>query len=204
MYHREYKIALFGDTGVGKTALLEKFADNRSCYNYIPTIGVDCRTKIIYVDGWFCKLKIWDITGGDKFINLINPYISDLDACVIMFDVTNLSSMKSIKKWLTLVQSKNSPTIPIIIVANKYDVKHTQPTEPYVDASIFNSKNFTTCSFIQSSIKTNYNVDQIFITLVQQLLAAQISFKTSSVQTFDLVKPIKKCKLLSYFCKFKN
>jgi len=57
MYHHEYKIALFGDTGVGKTALLEKFADNRSCYDYIPTIGVDCRTKIIYVDGYFCKLK---------------------------------------------------------------------------------------------------------------------------------------------------
>lgn len=201
MYQYEYKIGILGDTRVGKTSLLEKYVDSRSCYEYNPTIGVDCRTKSINVNGCMYKLKIWDISGGDKFNKLVLPYISNLDACIIVFDITNISSMKNIKKWLSLAQSKNSVNMPIIIVANKYDIKHSQHVEPYVDATMFNSKNFTNCSFIQSSIKMGYNVDQIFISLVQQLIALKNVPMNRTIHRFEYSEPTRRCKLFSYFRK---
>lgn len=191
MYQCDYTIILLGDTEVGKTALLEKYVDNKPCHLYNPTLGVDFKTKIINVNGIMYKLKILDVSGSNKFSKITTPYVENIDACVIMFDITNISSMKSIKKWLSLVQSKNSYSIPIIIVANKFDTHHSRHFEPYVDTTIFNHRNFINCSFIQTSVKTGYNVEQIFITLVQQLA----SLKNVSFHKFEKTDPPKKSKL---------
>ena len=38
-YHRLVKILVVGDSGVGKTSLLNRFSDNMFNKNFIPTIG---------------------------------------------------------------------------------------------------------------------------------------------------------------------
>lgn len=56
------KIILIGDTGAGKTSLLTRFAEDAFNNFFIPTIGVDFRTRDIMIDGEQVKLHLWDIT----------------------------------------------------------------------------------------------------------------------------------------------
>ena len=62
--HREYdwlfKIVIVGDSGVGKSCLLIRFADDMWTNNYIATIGVDFRFRTIQVNDITVKLQIWD------------------------------------------------------------------------------------------------------------------------------------------------
>ena len=60
MANREYdylfKLVIIGNSGVGKSALLLRFADDTFSENYITTIGVDFRFKTLKVDSKGLKL----------------------------------------------------------------------------------------------------------------------------------------------------
>lgn len=60
-----FKLVMVGDSGVGKSCLLEKFMDLGSNNAFISTIGVDVRTHSVKIDGQSVKLqvKFWKVLG---------------------------------------------------------------------------------------------------------------------------------------------
>ena len=54
-------------TGVGKSSLLVRFAENTFSGNYITTIGVDFKIRTMNIDGQKIKLQIWDTAGQERF-----------------------------------------------------------------------------------------------------------------------------------------
>lgn len=58
-YSHLFKLLLIGDSGVGKSSLLLRFADNSYTGNYITTIGVDFKIRTITIDNQRIKLQIW-------------------------------------------------------------------------------------------------------------------------------------------------
>ena len=53
-----FKIVMIGDSGVGKSCILLRFADDKFNENFYATIGVDFRFKNMLVDGKTVKLQI--------------------------------------------------------------------------------------------------------------------------------------------------
>ena len=61
------KLLLIGDSGVGKTNLLLRYADAAFNFNNIPTIGIDFKIKTIELSGGrTVKLQIWDTAGQER------------------------------------------------------------------------------------------------------------------------------------------
>ena len=61
-YDYIFKILIIGDSSVGKSSTVSKFADDHYENNleYSPTIGVDLHVKIIEVDDKKIKMQIWE------------------------------------------------------------------------------------------------------------------------------------------------
>ncbi|KAI4503825.1 hypothetical protein M0802_001228 [Mischocyttarus mexicanus] len=73
-----FKVMLLGDSGVGKTCLLTRFRDGRFLFgNYITTVGIDFRNKIVTVDETKVKLQIWDTAGQERFRSVTHAYYRD-------------------------------------------------------------------------------------------------------------------------------
>ena len=53
------KLLMLGDTGVGKTCLLVRYAYDSFSPTFITTIGIDFKIKNIELDGKRIKLQIW-------------------------------------------------------------------------------------------------------------------------------------------------
>ena len=63
------KLLLIGDSGVGKSCLLIRFADDSFNTSFITTIGIDFKVRTVSLDGRRVKLQIWDTAGQERFKN---------------------------------------------------------------------------------------------------------------------------------------
>ena len=59
-----------GDSGVGKTSLVQMFQHSKFTDTFKSTLGVDFSNKDIRVDGQLVTLQIWDTAGQERFQSL--------------------------------------------------------------------------------------------------------------------------------------
>ena len=94
-YDQLFKLVLIGDTGVGKSCLLLRFADDQFTESYISTIGVDFRFKTVQVDGKTIKLQIWDTAGQERFRTITSSYYRGANGIIVIFDITEEDSFEN-------------------------------------------------------------------------------------------------------------
>lgn len=99
-YDDEFKIIIVGSSGVGKSAILLRFADdifdNSSLH---PTIGVDFRFKTLNVEGKNIKIQIWDTAGQETFRTIVSAYYKGADAIIVTYDYSNIHSFTDIEEF---------------------------------------------------------------------------------------------------------
>jgi Ras-related protein Rab-1A len=82
-YDHLFKIVIIGDTGVGKSSVLLRFADGSFADSYVSTIGVDFRFRTVKLLGKTVKLQIWDTAGQERFRTVTSAYYRGAD-CIML------------------------------------------------------------------------------------------------------------------------
>lgn len=76
VYHNEdkidyvFKVVVIGDSAVGKTQVLSRFAKNEFCFDSKSTIGVEFQTRTLSIQSKVIKAQIWDTAGQERFVSL--------------------------------------------------------------------------------------------------------------------------------------
>uniref|UniRef100_A0A674JJ30 small monomeric GTPase n=1 Tax=Terrapene triunguis TaxID=2587831 RepID=A0A674JJ30_9SAUR len=97
-YDLACKVMLLGDSGVGKTCFLLQFKDGAFLSgNFIATVGIDFRNKVVAVDGVKVKLQIWDTAGQERFRSVTHAYYRDAQALLLFYDITSKMSFDNIR-----------------------------------------------------------------------------------------------------------
>ena len=167
-YDDLFKLVIIGDSGVGKSCILLRFADDTFTENYYSTIGVDFRFKCVDIAERKCKLQIWDTAGQERFKTVTSAYYRGADGIIIVFDQTDRESFNNIQNWIDDI-SKYSTEEPVkIIIANKDDMSSEKKSVKMEDISELEKK--TGLEVIKTSAKTGENIDYAFKKLTQKLL----------------------------------
>uniref|UniRef100_A0A3Q4G9E5 small monomeric GTPase n=1 Tax=Neolamprologus brichardi TaxID=32507 RepID=A0A3Q4G9E5_NEOBR len=91
-----FKLLLIGDSGVGKTCLIIRFAEDNFNSTYISTIGIDFKVKTIEVDGKKVKLQVWDTAGQERFKTITTAYYRGTICKHVVFNIFTSSKIKNI------------------------------------------------------------------------------------------------------------
>ena len=75
-------------------------------------------------------MQLWDTAGQERFKALIPNYIRDTSVAVIVYDVTNRNSFKSVQKWIDDVKNQRGEGVIIALLPNKVDLEDRDITEP--------------------------------------------------------------------------
>ena len=97
---------IIGDSGVGKSSLLVRFADNQFSGNYITTIGVDFKIRTIELNGERVKLQIWDTAGQERFRTITSTYYRGTHGVIVVYDVACGDSFANVKRYDSEIQTK--------------------------------------------------------------------------------------------------
>jgi len=160
-----FKLLLIGDSGVGKSCLLLRFADDMFTDNFISTIGVDFKIKTIEMEGKIIKLQIWDTAGQERFRTITSSYYRGAHGIIIVYDVCDPVTFSNVKEWLKEIDRYAGKDVMKLLVGNKNDrpnrVVDTSTGQELADA--------LTIPFIETSAKTSTNVDQAFYKLATHI-----------------------------------
>jgi len=166
-----HKLVLVGDSGVGKSCLLEKLLDMSSTNNFISTIGVDVKNHAIKAeDGRLVRLQIWDTGGQQRYRPVLSTCYRNAVGVVVVFDVTNKKSFTNLKQWMLEVDEFASTmamreSTPKLLIGNKCDLTDRREVD-WETASTFAGEQ--AMSYVETSaVRATSGIHEAFLALVQ-------------------------------------
>jgi len=165
-YDYLFKLLLIGDSGVGKSCLLLRFADNTYTDSYISTIGVDFKIRTLDIDGKTVKLQIWDTAGQERFRTITSSYYRGAHGIIVVYDVTDKVSFNNVKQWLGEIDRYACQSVNKLLVGNKADLVEKKVVD-YNEAKEFADS--LGISFLETSAKSAQNVEEAFLTMTRQI-----------------------------------
>jgi len=165
-YDYLFKLLLIGDSGVGKSCLLLRFADDTYTDSYISTIGVDFKIRTVDLDTKTIKLQIWDTAGQERFRTITSSYYRGAHGIIIVYDITDKESFDNVRQWLFEIDRYASENVCKLLVGNKSDLGNKRAVEFDAAKGFADELNIP---FLETSAKNATNVEQAFLTMAAQI-----------------------------------
>ena len=115
---------MIGDINVGKSSIIDAFINERPCNTQVqanPSAEIQVKT-LLMADNQRVKVELWDTAGSEKYDSLNSIHCRRAIGAIIVFDLQERSSFKSIPKWINLVKEQADRNCQIILIGNKVDL----------------------------------------------------------------------------------
>mmetsp|Transcript_5516 Transcript_5516/g.7592 ORF Transcript_5516/g.7592 Transcript_5516/m.7592 type:complete len:207 (-) Transcript_5516:372-992(-) len=165
-YDMQIKLLMIGDSGVGKTCLLLRYANAAFSQTFITTIGIDFKIKNITLDGKRIKLQIWDTAGQERFRTITTSYFRGAQGILLVYDVTDRNSFNSIRNWVSQIQQHADVHVNKILIGNKCDMEDERVVSTEEGSKLAAEYGV---QFFETSAKNDINVEKCFVTIAREV-----------------------------------
>eukprot|EP01087_Luapelamoeba_hula_P011399 TRINITY_DN3096_c0_g1_i1.p1 TRINITY_DN3096_c0_g1~~TRINITY_DN3096_c0_g1_i1.p1 ORF type:complete len:220 (+),score=38.53 TRINITY_DN3096_c0_g1_i1:17-676(+) len=194
------KVVLIGNSGCGKTSLMQQYVNKRFSLHYKATIGADFLSKEVFIDGRHVLLQIWDTAGQETFRSLGSAFYRGADGCVLVFDVTNRYTFECLTGWKeNFLKTTNNREdsqgkfAAFVVMGNKADLTQVDGDQRVKREEVNawcdkHAHQIGQVPYFETSASTGENVEQAFIALVKETLQRHddISDQQPPTETINL------------------
>ncbi|KAL7088535.1 hypothetical protein ACP275_13G132700 [Erythranthe tilingii] len=161
-----FKIVLIGDSAVGKSNLLARFARDEFYPNSKSTIGVEFQTQKIEINGKEIKAQIWDTAGQERFRAVTSAYYRGAVGALLVYDISRRQTFESIGRWLNELHTHSDMNVVTILVGNKSDLRDAREVRVSEGKALAEAQGLF---FIETSALDSSNVGVAFQTVVREI-----------------------------------
>eukprot|EP01122_Echinamoeba_exundans_P015764 TRINITY_DN764_c0_g1_i1.p1 TRINITY_DN764_c0_g1~~TRINITY_DN764_c0_g1_i1.p1 ORF type:complete len:365 (+),score=46.33 TRINITY_DN764_c0_g1_i1:3249-4343(+) len=168
------KMLIIGDTGVGKTCLLRRFAHGQFDDVYWNTIGVDfvvksVKTKSDIPKTMRVKLQLWDTAGRERFRTITRAYYRGTNAVLIAFSLADRYSFQNVKAWLGEVERYATSGYGTIVcmVGTKSDMNEKRQVSESEARELAQELGI---QYFETSAKSGDGVERVFLSVASKAL----------------------------------
>ncbi|CAK9182253.1 unnamed protein product [Ilex paraguariensis] len=161
-----FKIVLIGDSAVGKSNLLARFARDEFYPNSKSTIGVEFQTQKMEISGKEIKAQIWDTAGQERFRAVTSAYYRGAVGAILVYDISRRQTFDSIGRWLNELHTHSDMNVVTILVGNKTDLKDAREVTTAEGRALAETQGLF---FMETSALDSSNVAAAFRTVVREI-----------------------------------
>jgi|UniRef100_A0A7S4GNI4 Ras-related protein Rab-1A len=173
------KTVIVGDSAVGKTSLLLRYADDGYDDRYMATIGVDFRISTVESQNKIVKLQLWDTAGQERFRTITQNYYRGATAVVLCFDLTDQESFHNCNRWMADIEQFCPTDAAKILIGTKADLRDKRMVQ-FEDAQAFADR--YGCPYFETSSKASTNVQEAFQKVVGDVVTIKEKQKVKAVE----------------------
>jgi small GTP-binding protein len=154
---KTFKCVMLGQSGVGKTSIVNRYIRNNFNLYGESTIGASFCVKEQNTTYGIVRLEIWDTAGQERYNGLTPLYYRGATVCMIVYSVVDMESFERAKKWIKTIKDikdENRKKI-IMLIGTKIDISPRVVSEEMVKKYIKEQSN-------DGSIYSNENDDTNF------------------------------------------
>lgn len=164
------KVVLLGNSGVGKSSIGLRFAQDRFLEEQEPTLGAAYLSKTLTHDGKRIKINIWDTAGQERYRAMARMYYQDAQAAILVYDICSRESFTELKNWYRELRD-NGPAqigtfqLAIVVAGNKSDLEDREAVS-HSEAQKWAAS--IGAEFLRTSTRTNHNIEALFRAVLVQ------------------------------------
>ncbi|GAB4848717.1 Ras- protein Rab11D [Ancistrocladus abbreviatus] len=118
-----FKVVLIGDSAVGKSQILARFARNKFSLDSKATIGVEFQTCTLIIQHKSIKAQIWDTAGQERYRAVTSAYYRGAVGALLVYDITKRQTFEHIPQWVEELCGHADKNIIIMLIGNKTDLE---------------------------------------------------------------------------------
>ncbi|MCG3220955.1 MAG: GTP-binding protein [Candidatus Heimdallarchaeota archaeon] len=171
------KLVLIGDAAVGKTSIRQRYLGKGFQREHLATLGADFAATTRNIDDYSVKYQIWDLAGQPMFKNVRPRFYKGCFGSLAVFDITRKETFQNLTSWIEeLYQCSGRGVVPVIILANKTDLKDEREVtikeaKEFVEKLNEKTKEHSIENFfLETSAKTGLNIEKAFEFLSQYII----------------------------------
>ena len=180
-YDLSFKIIVIGDSGVGKSCLTNRATTNLFEDTYSATVGFEFLSFNVKIDEKVIKLQIWDTCGQELYRSLITNFYRNSSLAIIVYAINSKDSFDNIEMWLRELRTHSNPDAKVFLIGNKIDLENERKITREQGESYAKSNKLNL--FIESSAKTGFNSNKIFIKAAKMLYDEHLKYKDAEDST---------------------
>lgn len=174
---QKIKLAVVGDSGIGKSCILSQYTENVYCDGTRATVGIDFKIKTVEINNRKYKLQIWDTAGQERYRSITFSYYKGVNGFIVVFDVTDQTSFKNVEDvWIKNIKRHGIEDAEIILIGNKCD--ETQHIDVNEIRKLVEEYNIT---YFETSAKKNTGIREAFDHIARRIILKTLREEISPI-----------------------
>jgi len=157
------KLLLIGDSAVGKTSLLSRYAEDVWTPEFVSTIGIDFKTRKMQIEGQSVKIQIWDTAGQERFRTITQAYYRGAMGIFVCFDLCDDISFKHVRHWMANIKTHSNQQVFTVLVGTKCDKDNKRMVNTEEGQALADEFDMP---YFETSAKGDVNVKETFDLMV--------------------------------------
>lgn len=185
------KLVLVGESGTGKTSIIQQYAYKLFDQDCASSISSQYISKVIQLEeiNKSVRIEIWDTAGQERYRSMAKLFYKDAKIIILVYDITSKPSFEELKNfWIPEVKKNCAENIILGLVANKADLYEM---ECVTDEEGVNLAEEINAVFQKTSAKSGTGINTLFYNLGRTFLDPNYDYKEKDKIDFDNYKKKK-------------
>jgi small GTP-binding protein len=204
---RRVKILMLGDSGVGKSSLINRWTLDTFSPTLVSTVGVDFKAKKVPLDGETLNVQVWDTAGQEHFHKITQSYYKGCNGIMLIYDVSDKQTLENVEYWVKKIKKHALDSVHVALIGNKTDLRDINAANPALAAQCCDSdagknvaQKFGVPFFETSAKEGGVKVDEAFQTVLRCIISgdgfpqASASASTNKPKSKSLAQKLEKTK----------